>query len=216
MVYNELNPLVYRAFSAAIRGELPPPRWVSKEEFDRVKGEDFYAAFCFSFGNGLNTYAYSPENAKWKKIVNEMLTGETVRDRRLAYKKFVAILPEMVKPIDKIQHLEAYGRIQNLERLERLERLELKNQDYREVEIPEGAVVYCDPPYAEVSGYKEDFDTDGFRAWALNMAEHHRVFVSEYNMPSPWESVLEIECRCTMARSSNTTKRCEKLYTIRS
>ena len=57
--YNELNPLVFKAFKMALNGEFESEtRWISREDFERLKDTDPYVAICFSFGNDLKNYAY--------------------------------------------------------------------------------------------------------------------------------------------------------------
>jgi len=54
-------------------------------------------------------------------------------------------------------------------------------------------LIYCDPPYENSSGYRNDeskgnyeydkFDNSAFWTWTKKMAEHNIVFVSEYATP---------------------------------
>ena len=55
------------------------------------------------------------------------------------------------------------------------------------MEIPAGAVIYCDPPYKGTSEYAgaEGFDHDAFYDWCEAQARAgHPVFISEYDMPA--------------------------------
>ena len=46
------------------------------------------------------------------------------------------------------------------------------------------STIYCDPPYAGTTKYKDDFDHERFYCWCrARHKEGHKVFVSEYNMP---------------------------------
>jgi DNA adenine methylase len=60
--------------------------------------------------------------------------------------------------------------------------IQFHNFDYRALDIPEGAVVYCDPPYK--TGIQYDgvppFDYPAFMSWATELAKTHDVFMSEY------------------------------------
>ena len=48
--YNEFNPLVFKAFKMAINGEFKDEnRWISREDFERLKDTDPYVAVCFFF-----------------------------------------------------------------------------------------------------------------------------------------------------------------------
>lgn len=61
-VYNDLNPLMPKAFEMALNGEFEnEKRWISREEFFRLRDTDPYVAICFSFGNNLSDYMYSKD-----------------------------------------------------------------------------------------------------------------------------------------------------------
>lgn len=68
---NDINPMMPKAFCMALNGEFSnEDRWISREEFFRLKDTDPYAAICFSFGNDLKTYAYSREIEPKKKALH--------------------------------------------------------------------------------------------------------------------------------------------------
>ena len=59
-VFNDINPLMPKAFEMALNGEFEKEkRWISREEFFRLRDTDPYVAICFSFGNNLSDYMYS-------------------------------------------------------------------------------------------------------------------------------------------------------------
>lgn len=58
-------------FVAAARGEYKnEKRWISREDFARLKNNDAYVRYCWSFGNNENTYMYSHEIEPWKKALH--------------------------------------------------------------------------------------------------------------------------------------------------
>ena len=58
-------------FAAAARGEYKnEKRWISREDFARLKNKDAYVRYCWSFGNNENTYMYSLEIEPWKKALH--------------------------------------------------------------------------------------------------------------------------------------------------
>lgn len=58
-------------FAAAARGEYKnEKRWISREDFARLKNDDVYVRYCWSFGNNENTYMYSLEIEPWKKALH--------------------------------------------------------------------------------------------------------------------------------------------------
>lgn len=69
--YNELDPLVFRGFQMFINGGFKTEnRWISREDFSRLKDSDPYVAICFSFANNLKNYCYDEETEAFKKAVH--------------------------------------------------------------------------------------------------------------------------------------------------
>lgn len=52
--------------------------------------------------------------------------------------------------------------------------------DYREVEIPDRTLIYCDIPYQGTTQYGVRFDHAAFWEWAEQTSRSHPVIVSEY------------------------------------
>lgn len=68
---NDINPLCTQLFHDALNGKYEnEDRWISRDDFHRLKNTDPYVACCFSFGNNFNTYAYSPEIEPKKKALH--------------------------------------------------------------------------------------------------------------------------------------------------
>ena len=347
-------PQVFRdAIDGKYRNEC---RWISREDFFRLKDIDPYVRLCWSFGNDMKTYMYAPEVERFKKHMHAIFSAGTPTSARLAWKGFVRefakvrdeigeltqkvlklcaacdvapqynadgtlntkaihtdvfrvksaylrkylqnalklsgltqkdvdrhlgnymgrhyfsesqwmlpsseqyeklqeILPALTIPwaslneslerlqslqslerlerlqslqslqslerLERLQSLESLQSLQSLERLERLqsleslqslqslERLKLSRKDYSDVAIPPGATVYCDPPYANTTGYIDDFDHERFYRWLRSM--EFPVFVSEYSMPDDFICFASIDKACTYS-SSKTIKRVEKMF----
>ena len=71
VLYNEINPLVCKGFKMAINGEFKnEKRWISHEEFMRLRDTDPYVAICFSFSNDLRSYAYSKDVEPFKEALH--------------------------------------------------------------------------------------------------------------------------------------------------
>ena len=52
-------------------------------------------------------------------------------------------------------------------------------QSYSTIKPKNQAVIYCDPPYAGTTKYKDDFDHGKFWQWCREMSElGHQVFIS--------------------------------------
>lgn len=78
-----------------------------------------------------------------------------------------------------------------LRKLKALQRAVFTADHYADVQVPNGAVVYCDPPYAGTAGYDAvgPFDSDAFWAWAAELSDRAFVLVSEYAAPADWVPV---------------------------
>ena len=87
---------------------------------------------------------------------------------------------------------------------------------YDALEIPPASIIYCDPPYWDTAGYGVEFDYPKFYNWCQSMSnEGHKVFVSEYSMPSEFTCVWSMEVTNSLDRySEKKGKRLEKLFTI--
>tara|TARA_R100001163_G_C4989396_1_gene142527 strand:- start:100 stop:792 length:693 start_codon:yes stop_codon:yes gene_type:complete len=95
-----------------------------------------------------------------------------------------------------------------------LKNIELHSCDYQALEIPDRSLIYCDPPYANTSGYGFSFSHEDFYLWCKNkVSEGHYLFVSEYNMPDFFEEVWSTEVVVTLAKNT-VNKKVERLYRL--
>ena len=165
-LYNEVNPLIAKGFEMAINGEFDNEnRWITKEEFHRLKKTDPYVAICFSFSNNYKDYALSDERGDIvKKIFELRLAGKDVS----------------VLNIDDTR-CEPWERISRIRLLKGLKNIEITNGSYSDYEYREGDIVYCDPPYENYrcDGYK-GFDNHKFYDWVASRP--YQVFFSSYDI----------------------------------
>lgn len=231
VIYNEIEPLIHKAFDMAIHGGFRNEnRWISREDFFRLKDTDPYAAICFSFGNDCKTYAYSKELEPWKKALHYarrlhdtslfktmgIPTDGTRRDIQKHNAEYMARYKEWLQEesdLGRLFELEHLERLQNLERLQCLESLDrldrLDRLDYRQVSLPDDAVVYCDIPYKSTNTYLSSFDYEAFYEWARNQEQD--VFISEYDMPDDFYLVTEFDRTYLLSPDSRDTVK-ERLY----
>lgn len=95
---------------------------------------------------------------------------------------------------DKRRNYAAEGSRHLVRQAKNLEGVIFKCGDYRELEIPEKSLIYCDPPYANTRKYKDGFNHDIFWEWCRKQAKAgHTVFVSEYEAPDDFICVKEIK-----------------------
>ena len=78
--------------------------------------------------------------------------------------------------------------------------------------IPEGAVVYCDPPYKNTAKYLVDFDHEAFYHWALT--RDYPVFISEYAMPDEFAPIA-IKQKTSSMSAVRTNIVAEKIFVQR-
>jgi len=77
-----------------------------------------------------------------------------------------------------------------------------KHGDYTIHSEAKGALIYCDPPYKNTSGYKEvnSFNHDDFWQWVREMSKNNIVLVSEEQAPKDFDTIWEEQ----ITRSLNT------------
>lgn len=87
-------------------------------------------------------------------------------------------------------------------------------KDYRDVELPDGCVVYADPPYDGTTGYgNEKFDSDSFWDYMREISKNHLVFISEQNAPDDFIPIWKKQLTRTLDRNKNNQfKATEKLF----
>jgi site-specific DNA-adenine methylase len=147
---NDFNPLVVKAFDMAIHGKFKnETRWISHEEFDKLKNIDPYVAFCFSFGNDLKSYAYGKEIEPYKKALHYLIVFQDeslmkeifpnidfsfvnkikdVNERRLIVQYFmrknqIGIDSPLKSSIEESRLLQHSNRLECFEKLESCQRL---------------------------------------------------------------------------------------------
>ena len=215
-----------KVFVDAINGKFKNEnRWISRSDFLELKDEDAYVRLCFSFGNDQKTYCYSREIEPYKRAfhyavmfndfkpfenlgikLNISKTFNSDYERRIHIRRhLIAIRKD--KHAGYLQSLESLERLERLQSLERLQPLQL---DYRDVPIPKNDyIVYCDPPYVNTKSYLNSFNHDEFYKWALSIKN---LFISEYEMPEPFNRIEMRRKTCTFSALKNDTKKEEGIW----
>lgn len=174
---NDINDTP-KLFMDAVAGKYrDEKRWISREDFARLKDADPYVRLYWSFGNNGQGYLYSREIEPWKKALHyarvykdtSLLEDMGIKsdgsraDIRKNEKKYKAL------------YIEWYCR-------NSLQRLEVTRLSYDKVAIAPDSVIYCDIPYRGTEGYNgTGFNHEAFYAWAERQTQP--CFVSEYDMP---------------------------------
>ena len=157
---------------------------------------------------------------KFTKALGKYIIG--LKGERLENLERKERLDELKKTMNITDDDTTRNLLQNQERKERLDELKQKqvdnitffNKDYRDVPIPNNAVIYCDIPYKNTGTYnKEAFDYESFYSWCEEKARQgYKVYISEYAMPEDrFECVKEINSTSRFAQAK-TTKVIEKIF----
>ena len=99
-----------------------------------------------------------------------------------------------------------------------LKGIEFRCSDYRKLDIPERAIVYCDPPYRGRKKYQgRSFDHSEFWAWCEEKgSQGYELFVSEYEDPpnrSNWKLVHQQEMKNSLSHQRRESQiNTEKLF----
>ena len=213
IIFNDITDST-QVFLDAIRGRFKDEdRWISREDFKRLKDTDPYVRLCFSFGNDQRTYAYGdiepykrafhyavvfqdldPFKELGIPIPKSVVRSDNRKSRRLSVKRYLKWARG-----NSIGNLQSLQSLERLESLQSLQRLQNYQGDYRDIPIPtkESCVIYCDPPYRGTAGYLNKFDFGEFDDWCR--AHKDNLFISEYNMPKDFRMISAIGKRSMLA-----------------
>ena len=289
VIANDINGKYPQLFADAMHGQYrDEKRWISREDFERLKEKNSFVACCFSFGNNVRKYMYSQAIEPYKRAlhyaivfddfapmqeltpevaqaVHDALQGRNnLHDRRItAQNVIVKTLKritddnyahpviqnnplyqtirhtsrntpslngleslerlERVQSMERLQSLESLERlerVQSMERLQSLERLQVTSLSYDEIDIPDGAVVYCDPPYHACNkslydGTAKAFDHNAFYDWCVSVSKTNPIFISEYSIEDDRFEVVAEKQKMTYMSSKKSFIVTERLYTVK-
>lgn len=85
--------------------------------------------------------------------------------------------------------------------------------DYRNLKDVKNALIYCDPPYANTTKYKNDFNHDEFWNWVRKISKNNIVLVSEYNAPNDFDCIWSKEVKTLISSQVDKRKKdVERLF----
>lgn len=219
-IINDIGPAP-DLFIDAIHGKYnDETRWISREDFFKLKDVDPYVRYCWSFGNQGEDYLYAKEIEPYKKALHyARVFGyySLLKDMGIntadASRKWIKDHDLEIRAALKIGTSKGLERLQRLESLERLQRLQpnitATHKDYREVQNERASFFYADPPYRGTTLYGQDFDFDAFDEW-LETVDKPVIF-SEYTQPPHTVEVANIEKRVLLDKT-NLNKKTERLF----
>jgi hypothetical protein len=212
---NDANKYVIALLEQTLGSRLPTEgeysvyKWVSRALFKDVLANldnypDWYVGYVlcvWSFGNKQTSYLFGKDIEPLKKIAHEIVTGATVRDRRLTLYNFVRNFSAGRFDLQQLERLE---QLERLQQLKRLEQLELSSLEYRAVRLPKGSIIYCDPPYENKAGYYMGaFNSSDFWQWVRDTSQTHKIYVSSYVAPPDFKTVASFAHHSSLGTSSN-------------
>ena len=274
VIANDINGKYPQLFADAMHGQYrDEKRWISREDFERLKGKNAFVACCWSFGNAVRTYMYSRAIEPYKRAlhyaivfddfapmqelmpevaqaVHDALQGQNnLHDRRItAQNVIVKTLKRLtgdnfahpviqnnplyqtirhtskntpsLQSLQSLERLERLQSLESLERLEILERLQVTSLSYDEIDIPDGAVVYCDPPYHACDktlyeGTAKEFDHNAFYDWCVSVSKTNPIFISEYSIEDDRFEIVAEKQRMTYMSWKTAFNVTERLYTVK-
>jgi DNA adenine methylase len=97
-----------------------------------------------------------------------------------------------------------------------LNNINLESCDYKAHSDKKGFVIYCDPPYSGVDGYRKNckINHNEFWQWCRDMSKNNIVLISELSAPDDFECIWQKEFQSTMAIKSRKI-RVEKLFKLK-
>ena len=241
VVFNDVNAMPLELFRMAISGQLPPPVWMSSEEFrERNKAGD-PLSLLFSFGAKTSTYFCSKAVEPWQKelfhakisgdysFLPDILRADDFCGLSRAWSRghtdllnaaAKTLAPEGVAWSDKsyVTLCRSYP-LERCERLSRLDELpitqpiEFRNCDYRAAanDAGEDDVIYADPPYANKSGYGVAFDNADFWEWCRR-PRRALLIISEYSAPPDFVDIWAKQVTCAMSQNGEVGRPIERLF----
>ena len=264
IIANDINGKYPQLFADAVQGKYrDEKRWISREDFERLKSQDAFIACCWSFGNNLQYYMYSRAIEPYKRALHyaivfndfepmQELMPEVARavreailcirnthDRRVtAQNVIVKTLKRLTgdnyahsiiqsNPLYKtIRHasrntpsLQSLQSLESLERMQSLESLRVTSLSYDEIDIPDDAVVYCDPPYHACNNSLYEgtarFDHNAFYDWCVRVSKTNPIFISEYSIEDDRFEVVAEKQKITSFASVGSSIVTERLYTVK-
>lgn len=274
VIANDINGKYPQLFADAVHGKYrDEKRWISREDFERLKAKDAFVACCWSFSNNLKDYRYSKAIEPYKRALHyaivlddfepmqelmpevaqavaDALHGQNnLHDRRITTQNVIVKTlkrltgdnyahqiiqsnplyqsirhsnkdAQSLKSLESMQSLESLERLQSLESLQSLDSLIVTSQSYAEIDIPEDAVVYCDPPYHACIGHlyegtADAFDHCTFYDWCVRVSKTNPIFISEYSIEDDRFEIVAEKQKMTCLSSVKSFNVIERLYTVK-
>ncbi len=160
-IANDSNPYLIALFKALQQG-WEPPDYIEKDEYTDIKNGSY------------------PEYLKGWVGFNCSYSG-----------KWFGGFAGKTQTRNGIRNYQEEAKRNVMKQIEHLRDVIFMNQNYSDISVPFGSVVYCDPPYANTTDYFSSFDSIAFWCWVREVSNSATVFVSEYEAPDDFTCIWE-------------------------
>ena len=157
VLYNDYNTLLVNLINDALHGKYSyknfKPKFITRQDFDRLKDSDGYVKYIWSFGNSGKNYLFAEDVEPLKHMahdlivfgkksnelekicpgINEAVKSRDIHSRRMDFCAFVRRRKnrcdqEQLQQLERLQRLQQLEQLNRLEQLERLQRLQQLQQ----------------------------------------------------------------------------------------
>ena len=98
VIANDINGKYPQLFLDAARGKYRDERrWISREDFKRLKAKDAFVACCWSFGNNLIRYMYSKSIEPYKRALHYAIVFDD-------FAPMQELMPEVAQAVHEAIH----------------------------------------------------------------------------------------------------------------
>ena len=98
VIANDINVKYPQLFADAVRGKYRDERrWISREDFERLKAKDAFVACCWSFGNNLMRYMYSRAIEPYKRALHYAIVFDD-------FAPMQELMPEVAQAVNDAIH----------------------------------------------------------------------------------------------------------------
>lgn len=184
-IANDCNEYLIAMFEGLASGEKYPEK-ISRELYNDVKE-------CFRSGSDkydLGFIGWIGFMASYRAIFFAGYSGATLISKG--------------KPKDYIA--ESIRSI--MRQVPKLHGVEFRNGDYKNLQIPDESIIYCDPPYMGTTGYTDGLSHEEFWQWCRERVyEGHKVYISEYQAPDDFMAIWEKSIQNCVSLDKKATER---------
>lgn len=186
-IANDYNEYLIAMFEGLVSGEEYPEQ-IDRELFDDVKkcfrsGSDKYDPGFMGWVGFMASY-----RGKFFSGYTGTIIGRNGKDRD----QVAAAVRSVMSQIPKLQGVE------------------FRSGDYRNLQIPDESIIYCDPPYMNTKCYMKGVNYEEFWQWCRERVyDGHKVYISEYQAPDDFIQIWEKEI---INRLNTNKKATERLF----